>query len=40
MHTIIVKNNNDVITFGRNNCGQLGLGHNIDYENLPALIMH
>ena len=27
-HTVIVKNNNDVLVFGYNYYGQLGLGHN------------
>ena len=39
MHTIMVKNNDDVVVFGRNYCGQLGLGHNID-QNIPILMMH
>ena len=27
-HTIILTENNDVLVFGENDCGQLGLGHN------------
>ena len=38
MHTIMVKDNNDVVAFGYNKYGQLGLGHNND-QNWPALIM-
>ena len=38
MHTIMIKNNNDVIGFGYNDDGQLGLDHNIS-QNQPALIM-
>ena len=35
MHTIMIKKNNDVVAFGCNDYGQLGLGHNDD-QNKPA----
>ena len=38
-HTIIYKNNGDVLVFGSNVCGQLGLGHN-DNINVPTLLMN
>ena len=38
MHTVIVKENNDVIVFGANNEGQLGLGHN-NNQNKPQTLM-
>ena len=39
MHTIIVKNNHDVLVFGANGFGQFGLGldHN---QNKPIILMH
>ena len=30
-HTIIYKDNGDVLVFGHNYYGQLGLGHNNEY---------
>jgi len=33
MHTVMVKKNNDVLVFGANYYGQLGLGHNNDQNN-------
>ena len=38
MHTVIVKENNDVLVFGANNCGQLGLRHNDDQNKPQTLI--
>jgi len=38
MHTVIVKDNNDVLVFGANDYGQLGLGHNDD-QNKPITLM-
>ena len=38
MHTVIVKENNDVLVFGHNCDGQLGLGHN-DRKNKPVTLM-
>ena len=38
MHTVIIKDNNDVLVFGHNNYGQLGLGHN-DNQNKPITLM-
>jgi len=38
MHTIIVKNNHDVLVFGANEHGQLGLGH-IDNQLEPQTLM-
>ena len=38
MHTVLVKENNDVLVFGRNYEGQLGLGHNDD-QNKPITLM-
>ena len=37
-HTIILQDNNDVLIFGRNNNGRLGLGHN-DNQNKPIRLM-
>ena len=37
-HTIILKENNDILVFGYNNNGQLGLGHN-ESQKLPILLM-
>jgi len=31
-HTIILQENNDVLVFGQNNYGQLGLGHNYNQQ--------
>ena len=39
MHTMMIKDNDDVVAFGSNNHGQLGLGHNIN-QNKPILMMH
>ena len=39
MHTVIVNDNNDVLVFGYNHYGQLGLGHNDD-QNKPVILMH
>jgi len=36
--TIILKKNGEVLVFGGNDHGQLGLGHNID-QNKPVLLM-
>ena len=33
------KNNSDVLVFGRNDDGQLGLGHN-NNVNIPTLLMN
>jgi alpha-tubulin suppressor-like RCC1 family protein len=33
-HTVAITNTGDVYTWGRNNYGQLGLGHNLD-QKLP-----
>ena len=38
-HTIIYKNNGDVLVFGDNDYGQLGLGHNNNI-NIPTLLMN
>ena len=38
MHTVIVKENDDVLVFGCNDNGQLGLGHNDD-QNKPITLM-
>ena len=38
-HTIIYKNNGDVLVFGYNDDGQLGLGHNNNI-NIPTLLMN
>ena len=38
MHTVLVKENNDVLVFGANDYGQLGLGHNDD-QNKPQTLM-
>jgi alpha-tubulin suppressor-like RCC1 family protein len=38
-HTIILGVNNDVLVFGKNYDGQLGLGHN-ERQNKPQLLMH
>ena len=38
-HTIILTENNDVLVFGNNDYGQLGLGHN-DNQNKPVLLMN
>ena len=38
MHTVIIKDNNDVVVFGCNNYGQLGLGHN-DSQHKPIRLM-
>ena len=38
MHTVIVKENNDVPIFCANVYGQLGLGHNSD-QNKPITLM-
>ena len=38
MHTVLLKENNDVIVFGRNDDGQLGLGHNKS-QNKPVTLM-
>lgn len=38
MHTIMVKNDNDVVAFGRNDYGQLGLGHN-NVRDEPTLLI-
>ena len=38
MHTVIIKENNDVLVFGCNDYGQLGLGHN-DNQNKPITLM-
>ena len=37
-HTVILQENNDVLVFGCNNTGQLGLGHNDD-QNKPVTLM-
>ena len=37
-HTIILKENNDVLVFGCNTYGQLGLGHSNE-QNTPAILM-
>ena len=39
MHTVIVKDDNDVQVFGDNHYGQLGLGHH-NNQNKPATLMH
>ena len=38
-HTIIYRDNGDVLVFGSNNFGQLGLGHNKNI-NIPTLLMN
>ena len=38
MHTVIVKENNDVLVFGANDKGQLGLDHNSP-QNKPQTLM-
>ena len=38
-HTIIYKDNGDVLIFGYNDHGQLGLGHNKNI-NVPTLLMN
>ena len=38
MHTVIVKENDDVLIFGRNYDGQLGLGHNHDQNKSVTLM--
>ena len=38
MHTVLLKDNNDVLIFGVNKYGQLGLGHNHD-QNKPVTLM-
>ena len=35
MHTIMVKDNDNVVAFGYNNSGQLGLGHNSEIRINP-----
>ena len=37
-HTVILQDDNDVLVFGRNDHGQLGLGHNDD-QNKPITLM-
>jgi len=37
-HTVILQDDNDVLIFGANDCGQLGLGHNDD-QNKPITLM-
>ena len=37
-HTVILQDNNDVLVFGWNDYGQLGLGHN-DNQNKPITLM-
>jgi alpha-tubulin suppressor-like RCC1 family protein len=37
-HTVLLKNNGDVYSFGNNRDGQLGLGHNKN-QNVPRLLM-
>ena len=38
MHTVLLKDDNNVIVFGRNFSGQLGSGHN-SYQNKPQTLM-
>ena len=38
MHTVIVNENNDVLVFGHNRYGQLGLCHN-DNQNKPVTLV-
>ena len=38
MHTVLLKDNNDVLIFGANKYGQLGLGNNY-YQNKPVTLM-
>ena len=38
MHTVLLKDNNDVLIFGANNYGQLGLGNNY-HQNKPVTLM-
>jgi len=37
-HTVILQDDNDVLVFGYNDEGQLGLGHNA-YQNKPQTLM-
>ena len=38
MYTVIIKDNNDVLVFGRNDHCELGLGHNCN-QNKPITLM-
>jgi len=37
-HTVILQDDNNVLVFGLNDSGQLGLGHNDD-QNKPIILM-
>ena len=37
-HTVILQDDNDVLVFGSNEYGQLGLGHNA-HQNKPITLM-
>ena len=38
LHTVILRDNNDILVFGYNDDGQLGLGH-YDNQNTPQTLM-